>query len=1485
MLAKRSPPDNASHFERVEGSGGDGGVEALWVLKDGKKVGYQAKYFLSLGSSSWQQIDRSVKRAVEVHPELKKYIIAIPCNLTGKKKSEGTGSSGREKWDNYKSKWESWIGEKKLSVEIELWDKTHLLNMLLKEENSGMIDLWFGETILNTSWFKKHIKLSTKILDDRYNPDDHVETSIESMFDAIVHGPKTVATIEEHFCKIAMLDTYSIESVISEHTHSSQMLADARKAKEHIMSLRSNFSEKWNIDGVRNSLNTYINQIDEIQKIIDAEVNAIEENNQSNGIIRFARKEISDIHTTCNQFASFLSGKDFKSEALRLAIITGQAGTGKSHLLGHISDIRVNIGMPTILLIGQNFTDAEIWQQVGDSIGLPVGSADDKLKLINTSAERKNTIALILIDAVNEGVGPQYWRTRIAAFAEKIKSFQNIALVVSCREEYLSFAFPVSFLNGTPIYEMKGYQNQEEFNRASERYLRSRGIVIPNTPWSYPELSNPLFLKAVSESLTARGLKEIPKGHQGFTETMKLYIESIAYRIGSNISPKELTEKVIIAVKKLSETMASDKLDYVDLDKARSIVADCFVHLSPPNASNWLDELINVSMLRRDLLSSPPLANTVNEVIRFSFQRFQDYLIAESLIRQVDERRLIHAFDKNKPLNHLFFNGNKKLGINFRYAGVIGVLSIIYPERFGTEFVLTLPGKSYLLDKLLFKLGLANWRNSRILRGGFSWFNEEILHDAFVESCKWRKTESFSELTKALFEKLNDPWEHGNALLADVSMIIDHPWNAKKLLHNQLIQMSMAERDSAWTTWVNSAHDEQINQVWKIINWASKGFSNHTSHQHLELAALMLTWFLASSDQKIRDHSTKALTKTMLYSQHIFKYLVDNFKNCDDPYVIERLYGAAFGACCLDQSTERLRSYSNTTYNGIFSDDKPPISLQTRDYALGIIEISEAKKCLPKGINIQKCQPPYNSTAPEFDLERESVERIAKEKGGEIIFYSVADQDGDYGNHTVSSHVRPFLKNYLHENKPLSLDQKKESFYKKSIEPYPDRVTGFKEFQDLEPYGSHLTYLTEQQNEPAIEDSSKHLKKLLTEEELDEFNDLYINHSWPNNFKRVDEQQCKLWIVKRAIDLGWNKDLFPNDAPHGYFSRRGGDLERIGKKYQRIALDELLARLSDNFWFLDEWSETPIVHKYTHLNFERSVEPTILIDEDRFKPSDNDGDSWIFQPDIELPEIGKKELSKWPFEEDPSSQFKEMIARKDSKNQDWMILYEDNCKTRQYLENPKDHRLKMKNFRYIYCVFVNQNEIDDFTASIVLKKELSVDEFKPTEFTDGPYILESPWRETWLTDKYSNSFRYEDDMTKFAIPVAGYYWESHLDKTMPDGYRCYLPKKWFAKELDINFSSHSLGQWVDNKDNTIIRVQQPLFWQPLEGRTVVAIKKDTLNEYEVRHGIIPVWILISERTSRPSGMPESVCLRRMEAIAWKKDGKWEHDNWLEDTPA
>lgn len=120
QLARRERPAADAEFRRIEGAGGDGGIEAYWLLNDGSEIGYQAKYYTKSRDISWANIDDSVVTALKTHPELTKYVVALPCDLTDKTGKQGRGNTGWGAWNARKAKWAELVAPGKC-VEFIVW--------------------------------------------------------------------------------------------------------------------------------------------------------------------------------------------------------------------------------------------------------------------------------------------------------------------------------------------------------------------------------------------------------------------------------------------------------------------------------------------------------------------------------------------------------------------------------------------------------------------------------------------------------------------------------------------------------------------------------------------------------------------------------------------------------------------------------------------------------------------------------------------------------------------------------------------------------------------------------------------------------------------------------------------------------------------------------------------------------------------------------------------------------------------------------------------------------------------------------------------------------------------------------------------------------------------------------------------------------------------------------------------------------------------
>ena len=244
QLARRdqSGTDNCE-FIPVDGRGGDGGVEAYWLCPDGSKIGYQAKYLSRVDSRVWPQIDKSVRKAIQTHPELTRYIIAIPCDLTNKtgKKPKKTG---RQMWDERVAKWKSEATKAGIkNLEFEFWGESELRDRAINHLSSGAIAYWFDAEILDSNWFEKKCEESFVDLGKNCDLATNVDTSIVRHFDSFLRKNHIFDEVEEIIDDIITKETQYLSN-LSQWCTTDDMQEEFDKLAQDISQLRGLFSKE-----------------------------------------------------------------------------------------------------------------------------------------------------------------------------------------------------------------------------------------------------------------------------------------------------------------------------------------------------------------------------------------------------------------------------------------------------------------------------------------------------------------------------------------------------------------------------------------------------------------------------------------------------------------------------------------------------------------------------------------------------------------------------------------------------------------------------------------------------------------------------------------------------------------------------------------------------------------------------------------------------------------------------------------------------------------------------------------------------------------------------------------------------------------------------------------------------------------------------------------------------------------------------------------
>lgn len=478
--------------------------------------------------------------------------------------------------------------------------------------------------------------------------------------------------------------------------------------------------------------------------------------------------------------------------------------------------------------------------------------------------------------------------------------------------------------------------------------------------------------------------------------------------------------------------------------------------------------------------------------------------------------------------------------------------------------------------------------------GGEDWKQKRIDEDvagAFVESLLWRKMESIDfakcrEYINTVVLESRYSDDFFFSTILSLAPLPGHPFNADAL-HRMLINISMPQRDFYWSQQICHYFSEESSPVSRLVEWfLGQDSLPELSREATRLSALTLGWFLTTSHQPLRDTATLALVKLLDKNMDILIATLKAFEAADDLYVQERLFAVAYGCAMRTRDQAGVAELAQYVYDRIFKKDDPPAHILLREYAQGVVEVALYRK-LNVEVSPEKVRPPYSSALPH---QYPTEEEVAKYK---IPYESPEykkNQNAFSAQNTISSSVLGFgdFKHYV-------IDRTIRDFY-----------LGIKE-----------------------------------------------STNWGNS--RLDAEEIARWILQRVFELGWSAELhgvfdYANNYNEREYHRYGGRTERIGKKYQWIALHEILARLTDNYLIKESWHDQATQYEGTwkDIGFIRNIDPSLPIAYIRKEAGD------IYYKDNQA--YNSWHLEDWAERSDDLPAFQHVLAHKDNSDREWIAL-------------------------------------------------------------------------------------------------------------------------------------------------------------------------------------------------------------------------------------
>ena len=537
QIAHIEKPEGSKKFIRKEGSGGDAGVECFWILDDGQEYAWQAKYFTeTLTSSQWSQINESVETAINKHTNLTHYYVCIPRDRTdGRQVRKGNlVKSALDYWNEYVEKWTRLTNDKGMRVEFVYWGK-HELTMYLQQDKpqyTGKVLYWFDAATISSDSLLRLVNNSRECLGERFTPEYHVELPIAKSFSCIGCDDNWRNSIRNILSDIYDL-TDEIKSVkkyslLNGKKVLCDQLVDEYERFLHVVFEfeNDNFILFEHLENYKKMITKLIDMCNELDNHLYEKYSSDKELKDE---YRNENSNLRKIINSLSKFEDYFSAEDLKAGKDKELLVTGTAGSGKSHLLCDISLKRLKHNFPTIFLLGQHYAGGNPIRFIAEKLNLVNHSDVEVLGALDALGETYKCRTLIIIDAVNEGSSRIDWHNHLKMFLQQCRVFNNLAIVISCRSTYVEYIISDEVLKTIPKINHEGFKGYER--RAALKYLGNQGISLPSVPFFSPEFSNPLFLKTTCNAIKGMGLREFPKGLNGFNQVFEFYLDSLEKNI------------------------------------------------------------------------------------------------------------------------------------------------------------------------------------------------------------------------------------------------------------------------------------------------------------------------------------------------------------------------------------------------------------------------------------------------------------------------------------------------------------------------------------------------------------------------------------------------------------------------------------------------------------------------------------------------------------------------------------------------------------------------------------------------------------------------------------------------------------------------------------------------------------------------------------------------------------------------------------------
>ena len=836
----------------------------------------------------------------------------------------------------------------------------------------SILACYFGLDKLDKSWFELNLKISLDNLGRRYNDTFNTDTNAKRKMSLFLHNAEGIsllnrkkADVVETLKNIRWRCDGNYKRVINNLIFAIENLEDVQIDSVSDVLKWKELVEKASEEEII----SLTESVPVIEGAIDKEPTGSERYYKLKSelyVVNFILRSVEQLAITQYEKSLLCS---------QVLFVTGEMGTGKSQLLATSAKSELSEGRNTLLMLGQTFTSNEPVekQMMNGLVQIDTNeSFDALLGVMDEIAYESNERAFIFIDAINESRDKDIWVDGLNRLITLMGQHDNLRLVVSLRsgfEQVLYSDKVQSELKDGMIASIKHDGLMDDSPEPIFDFLSNCGVPVSPEFYLQQEMCNPLFLTWFCQTYTGE-----EHGLISLISTLLEQTDKEASKAAGHKEPYRLLKDLLF--------------EYVDISEKDVVSKRRVLGMETWGLYGVPDKLAYINAIERAGVWTSYIMDG-EEYYYIGYNLLGDYIRASRIVEKYDSIESL----KDYCLKELFKIDSNGAITDYGNESIFAMVCSLYAIKNNEECI-------NIIDAIK-----AGWESTRIL-------------DAYFKTFTWRNPQY--SLTQ-IVELIN---KYKIARSVVWSIFIECATKEHSILNADglfelLDRYSLSKRDYLWTIAINelTENDRIISLAYYLESGNELRGLSDTSVKYL---LSLFTWMLSSSNRILRDRISKAMIELLKERFSLCSIVLEKFKNVNDPYIIQRLYGIVFGAV-MKRSQTQIREFEHLArlvYSEVFDKEKVYPDILLRDYARLIIERfiyeNPDRESLFKK---EKIIPPYSSNPiPQAEVVDYEDKNYNTSGMGRLLYSMKFDMDvkgvgmyGDFGRYIFQSTLHNFI--------------------------------------------------------------------------------------------------------------------------------------------------------------------------------------------------------------------------------------------------------------------------------------------------------------------------------------------------------------------------------------------------------------------------------------------------------------------------------------------